>query len=116
MSRKLVVRDRTGLSRSSKLLVVIAIIGILAGLLLPGRPSGPREAASSFAMPRNNLKQIGLGPSQTFYDSKQHLPSSTRPVYSPHGFAKARNVFPAGLSRKRRLGLDGWDDTKKLGR
>jgi prepilin-type N-terminal cleavage/methylation domain-containing protein/prepilin-type processing-associated H-X9-DG protein len=90
-----------------ELLVVIAIIGILAGLLLPAVQSA-REAARR-AQCDNNLKQIGLA-IHTFYDAKQHLPSSTRPLNAPT-VRKGANVFILAYLEEKAL-LDNWDDSK----
>jgi prepilin-type N-terminal cleavage/methylation domain-containing protein len=99
-------RVRTGFTLV-ELLVVIAIIGVLASLLLPAVQSA-REA-SRRTQCLNNLKQIGLA-IHGFHDSKQKLPSSTRPLASS-SVRKGANVFLLAFLEEKAL-LDHWDDNK----
>ncbi len=64
--------DRGGISLV-EMLVVVAIIGMLAGLLLPAVQSA-RESARSMGC-QNNLKQIGLA-SQNYLSAHRRLPPS----------------------------------------
>lgn len=68
---RLPARARPGFSFID-LLVVIAIIGVLIGLLFPALPGvGARKRQ---VMCTNNLKQLGLA-FHTFHDGERHLPS-----------------------------------------
>lgn len=81
-----------------ELLVVVAIIGTLAGLLLPAvqaaRESARRSACS------NNLRQFALG-MQNYHDARGHLPwigsHSDLPANDDFGTITARNGWPVFL-------------------
>src|SRR5262249_37254050 len=79
-----------------ELLVVMAILGMLVTLLLPGLQSA-RESART-AMCRNNMRQIGVA-LHSYESANRHLPKG------------AEGRFDPSLSPRNMFGVSWWPDT-----
>lgn len=91
-----------------EMLVVIAIIGILAGLLMPGLSKAKTRALSTACL--SNLHQIGLAVELYVQDNEHRLPLCAQmpglnPELTPittalHPFLQSSNIFKCQADRK----------------
>ena len=84
------------------LLVVIAIIGVLVGLLLPA-VQAKRESARR-GQCGNSLRQIGIA-MQTFLDGRRHFPSGYLADTASPSRARDTDTFDAPLGTGRGLAI-----------
>ena len=86
---------RRGFGRLIEVLVVIAILGILAGMLLPSLASAKKKAMRINAV--NNLKQIGLAARLWANDNNGVLPTSFEQMKNELGSDRIINDPDSGL-------------------
>lgn len=95
------LRDKCGAFSLTELLVVMAIIGVLAGLLLPALGRSKAQAYNAACV--NNLRQLGIATRLYSDDNQELLPSAeilpTQPIDPQNRLPRICDVLASYIGR-----------------